>query len=167
MKLKLFGFFFLLSACLSCSTSTGAKQAKIYQDNLETMLGKEKKEIVTMVTGWDFGMMDLWEADNPDAETINEHNRPKIGFSKKEIQEIFAAKGKYNVMTFQKKIGTDSATVGQIDQFGMGLLKDTEYTLEHFTIIRAVFRDDNLVSFRVWPDVTSRDISGLRVFRRD
>jgi len=167
MEFKVFGFFLLLSACLCCSTGTGAKQAKIYQNNLETMLGKEKKEIITVITGWNFGMMDSWKADNPDAKTINEHNRPKIGFSKNEIQEIFAAKGKYDVMIFQKKIGTDTATIGQIDQFGKGVLKDTEYTLEHFTIIRAVFRDDNLVSFKVWPDVTSREVSGLITIRRD
>jgi len=166
MNLKIFGIFFLLSAGLSCATGTGAKQAKLYQNDLTTMLGKEKKELIAAVTGWKFGLMDSWDADNPDAETVKKHDRPTIGFSKKEVQDIFAAPGKYSVMVFQKKTDTESATTGQIDQFGRGVLKDTEYTMDHFTIIRAVLRDDHLLSFKVWSDVTSRDVSGLRVIRR-
>ena len=99
MKLKVLGIFFLLSAGLSCATGPGAKQAKVYQNDLATMLGKEKNELIAAITGWNFGLMDSWDADN-------------------------------------------------------------------FTIIRAVFRDDHLLNFKVWPDVTSRDVSGLKVMRR-
>jgi hypothetical protein len=162
MKLKFFVFFFLLCAFFSCCASPGAKQAKIYQDNLQTSLGKEKKEITTMISGWNFGVIDFWEAETPDIDTINKHNRPVTGFSKNEIQGIFASKGKYDVMVFLKKIASDSATTGQIDQFGRGLLKDTEYTSEIFTLIRTVFRDGYLVSYKVWPHVSSTSISGLK-----
>jgi Neuraminidase (sialidase) len=166
MKLKVLGIFFLLSAGLSCATGPGAKQAKVYQNDLATMLGKEKNELIAAITGWNFGLMDSWDAENPGAEMVKTHDRPTIGFAKKEVQDIFAAPGKYSVMVFQKKTGTESATTGQIDQFGRDVLKDTEYTMDHFTIIRAVFRDDHLLNFKVWPDVTSRDVSGLKVMRR-
>jgi hypothetical protein len=162
MKLKVFGFFFLLCAFLSSCASPGAKEAKIYQSNLETMLGKEKKEAITMINGWNFALLDSWQAENPDADVINKHNRPASSFSKNEIQEIFAPKGKYDVMLFLKKIGSESATTGQIDELGRGLLKDTEFTSEIFALIRTVFRDGNLVSYKIWPNVSSTSISGMK-----
>ena len=166
MKLKIFGLLILLCINLSC-VSPGAKQAKIYQNSLETMLGKERKEINKIVEDWDFEVLDSWEAENPDAEIIKEHNRPRSGFSKSEIQEIFASKGKYSVMLLSKKISADSATTGRIDSIGIGMGKDSEYTSENYTLIRTVFRDDKLVSYRVWPSVSSSSISGWGYIKHD
>jgi hypothetical protein len=160
MRLKTLGLVLLSGVCLSFCATTGAKDAKIYRDQLEPMLGKDKKEVTTMITGWDFQVLDSWSAENPDAETIKKHDRPATGFSKSEVQGIFAQKGKYDVMVFSKKTGTDSATTGQIDEYGRGVLKDKEYTSELFAVIRTVFRDGRLASHRVWPNLTSTSISG-------
>jgi hypothetical protein len=162
MKLKGFIFCLLSSVFLWCCATTGVKEAKIYRDNLETMLGKDKKEVTAMIVNWKFQVLDFWEAENPDIEAINKHNRPVVGFTKNEIQGTFDQKGKYEVMIFLKNIGTDSATTGQIDQFGRGVMKDTEYTSEVFAVIRTVFRDGRLASHKVWPHLTSTSISGLK-----
>jgi hypothetical protein len=132
----------------------------MYRQNLDTMLGKDKKEVITMIGNWNFQVLDSWAAENPDAETVKQHNRRSIGFSKSEIQGIFSQGGKYEVMIFSKKTGVDSATTGEIDEFGRGVLKDAEYTSEVFAVIRAVFRGGRLLNHRVWPNMTSTSISG-------
>jgi hypothetical protein len=166
MKLKALGFILLLGVCLSNCVSTGAKEAKMYTNNLDTMIGKDKQEVTTMIIQWNFQVLDSWEAENPDADTINEHNRPAIGFSKSEMKEIFAQKGKYDVMVFSKKIGEQSATTGQIDEFGKALMTDTRYASELIAIIRTVFRDGHLANHRVWPNVTVTSISGWKPIRK-
>lgn len=160
MRLKALGLILLLGLCLSYCATTGAKEAKMYRNNLETMLGKDKQEVTTMMSSWNFQVLDSWQAENPDADTIKQHNRRAIGFSESEIQGIFAQEGKYEVLIFSKKIGADSASTGEIDEFGRGVLKDTEYTSEVFAVIRTVFRDGRLASHRVWPNMTSTSISG-------
>jgi len=52
------------------------------------------------------------------------------------------------------------ATTGEIDEYGRGVLKDAEYISEVFAVIRAVFRDGRLASYKVWPNMTSTSISG-------
>jgi len=160
MKLKAFLLVSLLGLCLSHCATTGAKEAKMYRQNLETVLGQGKKEVTTMITNWDFQVLDSWSAESPDADTIKQHNRGAIGFSGSEIQGIFAQEGKYEVLIFSKKIGEDSATTGEIDEYGRGVLKDAEYISEVVAVIRAVFRDGRLASYRVWPNMTSTSISG-------
>lgn len=164
MKLKFLILSIVLIFLISC-VSAARKQAIMYQNNLEMMLGKEKEEVFTMIKDWDFEGSDYWQAENPDADTINKHNRPVSGFSKDEIQEIFSSRGKYNIMLFRKKIGTDSASTGQIDSFGRSLTKDTGYDVELFALIRTVFRDSELVNYKVWHSVSSTQISGTRVIR--
>jgi hypothetical protein len=160
MRLKAIGLILLFGLCLSYCATTGAKEAKIYRQNLETMLGKEKKEVTTMITDWKFQVLDSWAAEDPDADTIKQHNRGAIGFSKSEIQGIFAQEGKYEVLIFSKKIGVDFATTGEIDEYGGSVLKDAEYSTEVFAVIRSVFKDGRLASYRVWPNMTSTSISG-------
>jgi len=160
MRLKALGLILLLGLCLCYCATTGAKEAKIYRSNLETVLGKDKQEVTAMISNWNFQVLDSWKAENPDADMIKQHNRSAIGFSKSEIQGIFAQEGKYDVLIFSKKIGTDSATTGEIDEFGRSVLKDAEYTSEVFAVIRTVFRDGRLASHRVWPNMTSTSISG-------
>src|SRR4030042_5258045 len=86
MKLKALGLILSVGLCLGYCATTGAKEAKIYRQNLDTMLGKEKKEVTTMITDWKFQVLDSWAAEDPDADTIKQHNRGAIGFSKSEIQ---------------------------------------------------------------------------------
>jgi len=160
MRLKALGLILSLGLCLSYCATTGAKEAKVYRSNLETMLGKDRQEVTAMIGNWDFQVLDSWQAENPDADTIKQHNRSAISFSESEIQGIFAQEGKYEVLIFSKKIETDSATTGEIDQFGTSVLKDAEYTSEVFAVIRTVFRDGRLASHRVWPSMTSTSISG-------
>ena len=160
MRLKALGLILLSGICLSSCATTGAKEAKMYRENLETVLGKDKQEVTAMISNWNFQVLDFWQAENPDADAIKQHNRGRIGFSESEIQGIFAQDGKYEVLIFSKKIGEDSATTGEIDEFGRGVLKDAEYTSEVFAVIRAVFRDGRLVSQRVWPNMTSTSLSG-------
>jgi hypothetical protein len=160
MRLKAFGLILLLGLCLTYCATTGAKEAKIYRQNLERMLGADKKEVTAMIGEWNFLVLDSWEAENPDAAAIKPYNRGAIGFSESEIQGIFAQEGKYEILIFSKKIGVDSATTGEIDEFGRGVLKDAEYTSEVFAVIRSVFKDGRLTSYRVWPSLTSTSISG-------
>ncbi len=161
MKSKVF-LLILLCVSLSCFVTPEAKQAKIYRNNLETMLDKDFKEVNKIIKAWNFRVLDFWEAENPDADIIKEHNRPRCGFSKSEIQEIFALKGKYTVRLSSRKISTDAATTGRIGSYGLGIGKDSEYTSENYTLIRTVFRDDKLVNYRVWPSVSSSSISGWK-----
>jgi hypothetical protein len=161
MKLKVVLFIFVCARLICCVTPE-AKQAKIYRDNLDTLLGKDFEEVNQMIKDWDFEVLDSWEADNPDAEIIKEHNRPRCGFSKSEIQEIFASKGKYTVMLQMKKISTDTATTGRIGSYGLGVGKDSEHTSENYTLIRTVYRNDKLANYRVWGSVSSSSLSGWR-----
>lgn len=160
MRLKVIGLVMLSGVCLGHCATTGAREAKMYRDNLDPMLGQDRPAVTAMITGWNFQVLDSWQAENPDADTIRQHDRPGIRFSKDEIQGIFAPQGKYEVLVFSKKTRTDSATTGQIDEYGRGVLKDAEYTSDVFAVIRAVFRDGRLVSHRVWPNLSSTSISG-------
>ncbi len=162
MKLKFLILSIVFIFLISC-VSAAHKQAKIYQNNLEMMLGKEKEQVDSMIKDWDFGASDYWEEENPDVDTIN--NRSVSGFSKDEIQEIFSPKGKYSVWLFIKKVGTDSASTGQIDQYGKSFSKDTGYAVERFTLIRTVFRDGGLVDYKIFPNVSRSSISGVKVIR--
>jgi len=162
MKLKFLILSIVFIFLISC-VSAAHKQAKIYQSNLEMMLGKEKGQVESMIKDWNFEASDYWDAENPDVDTIN--NRSVSGFSKDEIQEIFSPKGKYSVWLFIKKVGTDSASTGRIDQYGKGFGKDKGYDIERFTLIRTVFRDGELVNYKVSPNVSTSSISGVKVIR--
>jgi len=164
MKLKFLILSIVFIFLISC-VSAAHKQAKIYQNNLEMMLGKEKKQVDSMIKEWNFEASDYWDEENPDVDTIN--NRSVSGFSKDEIQEIFSPKGKYSVWLFIKKVGTDSASTGMIDQYGKSFYKDKGYDVERFTLIRTVFRDGELVNYKVFPNVSRSSVSGVKVIRRD
>jgi len=164
MKLKFLILSIVLIFLLSC-VSAAHKQAKIYESNLGMMLGKEKKQVDSMIKEWDFEASNYWDAENPDVDTIN--NRPVSGFSDDEIQEIFSPEGKYSVWLFIKKVGTDSASTGMIDQYGKSFYKDKGYTTDRFTLIRTVFRDGEFVNFKVFPNVYRSKISGVKVIRSD
>jgi hypothetical protein len=150
MKSKALALFLSLVFLLSCATSDAAKQVKIYQDNLALLVGKDAEEVTkTIAYSWKFGLLDRWEAVDPGLETVTKNNFQKHGFSKQEALDIFAPKGAYKAMLFQKLAGqAEASTEVQLD---MGLVgKDQKSITQELTYIRVVFRDNKLVHQQVW-----------------
>jgi len=160
MRAKVLVFILFLCLNLGCVISPEARQAKIYHSDLETVLNKGWNEVFRMIKNWDFEILDAWAAEDPGEDMIKKHNRPGVGFSGKEIQAVFALKGKYDVVLFLKKIGTSSATAGRIDGSGRSSVATADYASEQFAIIRVVFRDKELVSYKVWPSLSSGSFTG-------
>lgn len=150
MKWKALASFLSLVFLLSCATSDAAKQVKIYQDNMLLLVGKDAEEVTkTIAYSWKFGLLDRWEAVDPSLEAVIKNNFQKRGFSKQEAQDIFAPKGAYKVMLFQKPLGREEATTEvQMDMSlrGMG----QKNIAQELAYIRVVFRDNKLVHQRVW-----------------
>jgi hypothetical protein len=165
MKSKVFGSV-ILACFFICCASPGAKQVKMYQGKLETMIGNKSDEVATTIKNWEFDLLDQWEEENPDADKIKEHKRPVVGFSDSEIQQIFSAKGKYRVMIHSKKMETQEATLGSIDQYGRGNVKDTGLAADRYCLIRTVFKDGVLMNARVWGNVHQTHVSGMKLYRR-
>jgi hypothetical protein len=150
MKSRAWASFLSLAFLLSCATSDTAKQVKIYQDNLALQIGKDAEEVTkTIAYSWKFGLLDRWEAVDPGLETVTKNNFQKHGFSKQEALDIFAPKGAYKVMLFQRFIGKAEATTEvQVDMGMHGI--DQKSTGQDLTYIRVVFRDNKLVDQRIW-----------------
>lgn len=160
MRAKVLVLILFLCLSLGCVISPEARQAKIYRSDLDTMLNKGWNEVFRMIKNWNFEILDAWVAEDPSVDMIKKHNRPGVDFSGREIQAVFALKGKYDVVLFLKKVGTSSATTGRIDGFGRSSVATADYASEEFAIIRVVFRDKELVSYKVWPNLSSGSFSG-------
>jgi hypothetical protein len=134
----------------SCASSDSAKLVKTYQDGLAPLVGKTAEDVTkTIAFSWKFGILDRWEAVDPSLETVMKKNFAKRGFSKQEAQEIFAEKGTYQAMLFQKVVGQAEANVET--QVGMTMTgMNQSSTSEEFSHIRVVFKDNKLVYYRVW-----------------
>lgn len=134
----------------SCASSDTAKLVKTYQDGLAPLVGKEAEDVTkTIAFSWKFGVLDRWEAVNPSPETVIKKNFAKRGFSKQEAREIFAEKGTYKAMLFQKLVGQREGTVEtQVNMSMTGVNQSS--TADEFSHIRVVFRDNKLVNYRVW-----------------
>ena len=165
MKFKIVGILIVLCVFLCCA-SPGTKQAKIYQGQLETMIGKKTEDLEACFKDWEFSLMYTWQVENPSVEVIKEHNRPVVKFSEVEMHEIFSGEGKYNVLYYQKKEATTDASIGTITMGGMGLMKDTTITSDRYTLIRAVFKDGVFTHFKVWGNIHPQEVSDLKRFRR-
>jgi hypothetical protein len=150
MKSKAWALFLSLVFLLSCATSDTAKQVKIYQDNLALLIGKDAEEVTkTIAYSWKFGLLDRWEAVDPGLETVIKNNFQNHGFSKQEALDIFAPKGAYKVMLFQRFLGKAEATTEvQVDMGMHGI--DQKSTGQDLTYIRVVFRNNKLVHQQVW-----------------
>lgn len=150
MKLKAFGLAVILCLLLSCSRGAKSGEAKIYQDGLQGMLGKDLKEIMTIIQdSWKFGLVDFWKSENPSIETVLKNNYRNVGFSKKEAKDIFASQGKYEVKVYLRELGKSWATTGEVTWVGTAGDKDKVHEAVRRAYIRVVFRDDQLVHFRV------------------
>jgi len=165
MKCKIFGILVVLCVFLCCA-SPGTKQAKIYQGQLETMIGKKIEDMEATFKDWEFSLMYTWEEENPTSEVIEKHNRPVVKFSEVEIQEIFSEEGKYRVLYFQKKEATTDASIGTITSGGMGYMQDTALASDRYTLIRAVFKDGLFTHYKVYGNVHQTNISGLKTIRK-
>ena len=165
MRCKIIGILIVLCVFLCCA-SPGTKQAKIYQGQLETMIGKETDELESNFKDWGFNLMHAWEEENPSVEVIKKHNRPVVKFSEVEMQEIFSEEGKYRVLYYQKKEATTDASVGTITEGGMGYMADTVIASDRYTLVRAVFKDGVFSHFRLWGNVHQAHISGQKTIRR-
>lgn len=164
MKLKIFGILIGLCVYLCCA-SPGVKQAKIYRGQLETKIGEKTEDITASFKDWKFELANSWDEENPTADDIKKHNRRIDNFSDSEIQAIFSEEGKYRVMLFTKKEETTDASIGTIDEDGMGYMQDTFMASDRYTLIRAVFKDGVFTHFRVWGNVHQSNISGLKRIR--
>jgi hypothetical protein len=134
--------------------------AKIYQADLEAMKGKEYPKILDKLAEWKFELVDAWMTDSSTSKDLNLHNRGKTKFSKKEIAEIFSPAGKFKIAVYGLLVGTDSASLGTINRDGMSDAKDAMVSLQIYTVVRIVFRDDKLISVRTWPKLESSAIAG-------
>lgn len=165
MKAKIFGILIVFCVCLCC-TSPGTRQAKIYQGQLETMIGKATSEIEAVFKDWKFDLMETWQQENPSADFIKEKNRPVVKFSEDEMKQIFSEEGKYHVMYFQKKEATTDASIGTIDEGGISYMGDTAMASDRYTLVRAVFKDGAFIHFRLWGNVHQTQVSGWKTIRR-
>jgi hypothetical protein len=141
-------------------------QAKLYEQELQALMGKKLNDISGKLREWSFETLQAWEANDPTAKEVGKHNRGKVKFSKKDYAEIFGPGGAFKVAVWTKKIGSDATTMGEIDGGGLGVGKDTKIVLETFAVIRVVFKDDALVKFRVWPKLEQSGFAGGTFYRR-
>jgi hypothetical protein len=165
LKTKIFGIFIVIGA-LMCCASPGTQQAKIYQGQLETMIGTTMEELEATFKDWKFELMYTWQEENPTTDVIKVHNRPIVKFSEEEMAQVFAEEGKYHVMYFQKKEATSDASIGTIDEGGMSYMVDTVLASDRYTMLRAVFKDGIFHHFRLWGNVHQTQISGMKTIRR-
>lgn len=142
------------------------EQAKVYESALLGMAGQPFGKVIAAIEDWDFECLDAWEAVDPSPKEVAGHNRKKIKFSKKEIEEVFGAGGAFRVVVYSKLVGQDATTMGTVDAMGMTGGKDATFNIEKYTIIRAVFKDQALLLSKVWPVVDQAGMSGGMLYRR-
>jgi hypothetical protein len=142
------------------------EQAKIYEQTLQGMVGQPFNKVISAIEGWKFQALVAWEAVDPTPKDVAKYNRNKIKFSKKEIAEIFGGGGAFKVVVYNKLFKTESTTIGAVDSSGMGAGKDATLTVEKYTVIRAIFKDNALLRFTVWPVMDQGGMSGGMQYRR-
>jgi hypothetical protein len=155
-----------LAAGGAAQTLKPKDQARVYEEALAGMAGQPYGKVIAAIEDWKFECLDAWQAADPAPKDVTAHNRNKIKFSKKEIAEIFGPAGAYRVVVYTKLVGTDATTMGGVDAMGMTAGKDATFTIEKYTVIRAVFRDNALVLSKVWPVMDQSGMSGGMLFRR-
>lgn len=158
--------FAILAASVSLLSPAGpapdkiSDDAKIFQAELEAMKGQEPRKVLDKLAAWKFEAMVAWMADTPESKDFKKFSKGKTKFTKKEIAEIFDPPGKFKIAVYGVLVGTESATTGTVDEFGRGSMKDASHTLQIYTAIRIVFRDDRLISVRTWPRMESSEVAG-------
>jgi hypothetical protein len=152
MKTRVWGLVGSLIFGLGCGTSEQARMVKTYQDGLGAMLEKNEVDVVRqLVDGWKFELFKVWEAQNPDVETVLKNNFRSYGFSREEAKNLFAAEGKYKVGIYLKMLGSELVTSGQISAGGNSILGTADrQTNRDYAYVRVVFKDKKLIHRRIW-----------------
>jgi hypothetical protein len=169
---KFWGIFIVVAVIVPVSGRSSVEpqkpkaQAKIYEETLKGMIGEPFGKVLSTIDDWKFEALIAWEAENPTAKDVAKYNRNKVKFSKKEIAEIFGPGGKFRVIVYNKLVGTESTMIGEIDASGMGAGKDATVTLDKYTVIRVVFKDNVLILFKVWPIMEQSGMAGGIILRR-
>ena len=147
--------------CLGGSpTDKISDDAKVFQAELEALIGQAPQKVLEKLTGWKFECRTAWMTEDPASKDFKSRNTGKTKFSKKEIAEIFTPGGKFKIAVYVLLVGTETATTGEIDELGRAVGKDAKITVQVFTAIRIVFRDDKLISVRTWPKMESSAMTG-------
>jgi hypothetical protein len=149
---------------------TGKKSANVqlYQDELDIMLMRVKdyKEVTELLNSWEFGVLETWEAVNPDGKKLSQLDNREMGiFSEQEKQNVFRETGIYNVIFLLKLESRESASIGEISGMGLSYRKDNTIDIENYTLIRVAFRNKKLIQFKIWPDITTSSVSGFKIKR--
>jgi hypothetical protein len=166
MNIRFLKGMLLLAAALSILSLVGiaadeiSDKAKAFQAELEAMKGRAPGEVLDKLTGWKFEPMSAWMTEDPASKEFKKNNTGKTKFSKKEIAAIFQPAGKYKIAVYGLLVGKSSATTGVVDELGRGVGKDASYTVQIFTAIRIVFRDEKLIDVRTWPKLDRSAVSG-------
>jgi len=142
------------------------EQAQVYESTLNEMIGQPLNEVRDVIEGWKFEALAAWEAVDPTAKEVAGYNRSKIKFSKKEYADIFGPGGAFKVIVYTKLFKTEMTTFGTVDSSGMGAGKDATLSVDKFTVIRVVFKDNTLLVVKVWPTMDQGGMAGGMHFRR-
>jgi hypothetical protein len=149
------------SFCLGGSAADKiSDNAKVFQAELEAMKGQAPRAILDKLLAWKFEPMSAWTTEDAASDDFKTKNKGKAKFTKKEIAEVFGQAGKYKIAVYGLLVGTESATTGEVDELGRTVMKDASVSVQIFTTIRIVFRDEKLISVRTWPKMESSAVTG-------
>jgi len=151
MKNKILCLSVVFIFLLSCATSE-SKQAKIYESGLESMVEKDQDEVVSkIISTWNFKLANRWDTEDPTVESVLQRSKGRTAFTRQEANQIFSQKGKYEIMLFSKFIRKESGSTGTITEAGVtAILMGEKQEYERHAYIRVVFKDGELIHFRVW-----------------
>jgi len=152
MKIKIVAVLVVTGVLMGCGVSREARQIKLYQDQLGTMVGKNEADISAQIKKtWGFELLDSWTKENPDVETVLKNNYRIHGFSKNEAAAIFAEPGRYRVRIYLKFLSSEAIETENISELGRNL-PESRRNLEskNYGYIRVVYRDDKLIYFDAW-----------------
>ena len=115
----------------------------------------DSEEVVLLLEKtWDFELKQSWDEINPDHAPIREKDRGWTGFSPSETKRIFAREGRYKVMLYKKFLRTESASIQEIDQLGRTRWVAEKHQSNRYAYIRVVFRGNQLLHYKVWPNMS-------------
>lgn len=138
--------FFLITGCIH---SPEAKLVKLYEGQVDPLMGKCPEEVIPLVTDqWEFKLLSKWEKVNPTPEMVLKSTHRSAPFSKKEAQKIFEENGYYDVMIYvnEGREGSMNLRKGEPDMllsFHRQEIKCTDYV-----VVRMVFQDKKLHNYR-------------------
>lgn len=137
--------FFLITGCI---LSPEAKLVKLYEGQVDPLMGKGPEEVIPLVTDqWKFKFLSKWAKVNPTPEMVLKRTHRSAPFSKKEAQKIFEENGYYDVMIYVKKgrEGSTNMWDGEPDMVLTYHWHEIKYT--DYVVVRMVFQDKKLHNY--------------------